>query len=285
MNDRFIGPFFVLAILSALAFCAVYWTGGDAQWEGLSLGVALLSFGAGIILWAKHFFDQTEVVSERHTVESPPEEVEEFTNSVKKGGETVTRRKFLASLGAGAVGALGLAAIFPLRSLGPAPDEHLWKTKWQRGKRLVRDTGEPVRPDTLEVGGVITVWPEGEKKHEESATLLIRVPEKDFRAREGREDWIVEGNVAYSKICTHVGCPVGLYQESTHELLCPCHQSTFNVLDGARPTFGPATRSLPQLPLGLNAEGFLIARSDYQEPVGATFWNRDRRKHYTGGEA
>ena len=81
--------------------------------------------------------------------------------------------------------------------------------------------------------------------------------------------------IAYSKICTHVGCPVGLYQADTHELLCPCHQSTFDVLDGARPRFGPATRSLPQLPLAVDGDGFLTAQSDFTEPVGPGFWNRD----------
>src|SRR5690606_26047816 len=105
---------------------------------------------------------------------------------------------------------------------------------------------------------------------------LIRVDPDELRLPPERAEWAPEGLVAYSKICTHVGCPVGLYRETTHELLCPCHQSTFDVLRGARPVFGPATRSLPQLPITIDDEGYVVAISDYTEPVGPSFWNRER---------
>ena len=131
-----------------------------------------------------------------------------------------------------------------------------------------------MRPDTLSVGGTITVFPEGAEQAGDAQVVLIRVAPGRNRPRRGRETWAPEGNVAYSKICTHVGCPVGLYQEDTHELVCPCHQSTFDVLDGARPRFGPATRPLPQLPLAVDGEGYLVAQSDFTEPVGPGFWNR-----------
>ncbi len=131
-----------------------------------------------------------------------------------------------------------------------------------------------MRPDTLSVGGTITVFPEGATQAGDSQVVLVRVAAGRNRPRRGRETWAPEGNLAYSKICTHVGCPVGLYQEDTHELVCPCHQSTFDVLDGARPNFGPATRPLPQLPLAVDGEGFLVARRDFTEAVGPGFWNR-----------
>jgi ubiquinol-cytochrome c reductase iron-sulfur subunit len=134
-----------------------------------------------------------------------------------------------------------------------------------------------VKPADLEVDGVITVWPEGHTQAADSPTLLIHYREdQGFTPAEGREDWTVDDLVAYSKLCTHVGCPVGLYQAQAGLLLCPCHQSTFDVLDGARPVFGPAARSLPQLPLALNHDGELIARGDFSGPVGPGFWDRDR---------
>ncbi|MGH7735831.1 MAG: ubiquinol-cytochrome c reductase iron-sulfur subunit, partial [Gemmatimonadales bacterium] len=83
-----------------------------------------------------------------------------------------------------------------------------------------------------------------------------------------------QGYVAYSKLCTHAGCPVGLYQDNTQQLVCPCHQSMFDVLKGAQQTFGPAPRPLPQLPLMVDAEGFLRAQRGYHEPVGPGFWER-----------
>jgi ubiquinol-cytochrome c reductase iron-sulfur subunit len=87
-------------------------------------------------------------------------------------------------------------------------------------------------------------------------------------------NWTVDGIVAYSKICTHVGCPVALYEQTTHHILCPCHQSTFDAPKGAQVIFGPAARPLPQLPITTNAEGFLVAQSDYTVPVGPSFWER-----------
>ncbi len=134
--------------------------------------------------------------------------------------------------------------------------------------------GRPVRVDTLQVGGTLTAFPLGAEKAGDSSVVLIRLASGQLRPRPGRESWSPQGYVAYSKICPHVGCPVGLYQADTQELLCPCHQSTFDVLDGARPNFGPATRSLPQLPLAIDPQGFLIAQDDFDEPVGPGFWNR-----------
>jgi ubiquinol-cytochrome c reductase iron-sulfur subunit len=170
---------------------------------------------------------------------------------------------------------LGLAALLPLRSLGPTPGNALRTTSWRAGSRALLD-GRPIRAADIVVGSVITVFPDTEA-HEDSATLLLRVDPSALQLPEGRAAWAPDGIVAYSKICTHVGCPVGLYRETTHELLCPCHQSTFDVLRGARPVFGPATRSLPQLPLRIDEEGYITAISDYAEPVGPSFWNRERR--------
>jgi ubiquinol-cytochrome c reductase iron-sulfur subunit len=137
--------------------------------------------------------------------------------------------------------------------------------------------GRPVRPGDLEVDGVVTVWPEDERGEADSPTLLIRLRAgQDFRPLPGRRDWMVADVVAYSKLCTHTGCPVGLYQAESALLLCPCHQSTFDVLDGARPVFGPAARRLPQLPLGLDDDGFLVAGGDFSAPVGPGFWDRGR---------
>ena len=102
----------------------------------------------------------------------------------------------------------------------------------------------------------------------------MRLDPDKLEVSPGREDWNVDGIVAYSKICTHVGCPVALYEQHTHHLLCPCHQSTFDVTREAKVVFGPASHPLPQLPITVNEEGFLVARSDFQEPVGPVYWER-----------
>jgi ubiquinol-cytochrome c reductase iron-sulfur subunit len=173
-----------------------------------------------------------------------------------------------------AAAALGAAAVFPIRSLGPSPGRSLQRTPWRAGTRLVGEDGDPITVEDIPLGGFLTVFPEGHVGSADGQTVLVRVDPDANRPRPGRKDWAPDGLLAYNKVCTHAGCPVGLYQAASHQLLCPCHQSAFDVLDGARPVFGPATRSLPQLPLAIDAQGYLRARSDYTEPVGPAYWNR-----------
>ena len=92
---------------------------------------------------------------------------------------------------------------------------------------------------------------------------------------EGEDSWTYEGILCFSKICTHVGCALGLYEQLTHHMLCPCHQSTFDLADNGKVIFGPAARHLPQLPIEVDDEGYIVAQSDFTEPVGPSFWERD----------
>jgi ubiquinol-cytochrome c reductase iron-sulfur subunit len=230
--------------------------------------------GVGLILWAKYLLPTAPVMGERETLGSSREEREAFEASFERGELELGRRTFLTRTLLGAVGALGLALLFPIRSLGPKPGRTLETTAWMPGARLAREDGSLVRIGDLEVGGIVTVFPENHLDADDAQVVLVRVDPAELRPRPGRATWSPEGYVAYSKICTHVGCPVGLYRQTTHSLLCPCHQSTFDVLDGARPIFGPATRSLPQLPLMVVENGILAAQRDFTEPVGPGFWNR-----------
>ena len=185
---------------------------------------------------------------------------------------------------------IGALAIFPLPAVvlfrGLAPDEdpvELFKhTMWDEGVRLTRDPdGTPIRAADVTIGSAFHVIPEGlnESSHKleekaKAAVLLMRLKPEDLTVSTGREDWNYQGIVAYSKICTHVGCPVALYEQQTHHLLCPCHQSQFDIKREAEVIFGPAKRPLPQLPITVDAEGYLVARSDFTEPVGPSFWER-----------
>ena len=177
-----------------------------------------------------------------------------------------SRRSFLSRAVLGAAALLGLSLGSMVASLGPAPGDTLRRTKWARGVRLVTSDGKPVRPVDVAVGGISTIWPEGGIAHERSAVLLIRLLQDATEPT--RLDWIVDDLVAYSKVCTHAGCPVALYRERDNALFCPCHQSTFDPTRGAVPTFGPAARALPQLPLGTDSAGYLIALDDFTDQVG-----------------
>jgi len=271
--ERRIAVAFVASTLAALGLAGVYVAGGQPQAEGALLFVALSGLGVGAVQWARQI-DDGPTAGERGELAGSEADQEAVVEEVADDVADLGRRRLLSRLLLGAVGALGLAALFPIRSLGPSPGHSLERTAWRPGRRLVDSEGHRVRPDTLTVGGTITVFPEGAVQAGDSQVVLIRLAAGRNRPRRGRETWAPDGNIAYSKICTHVGCPVGLYQEDTHELVCPCHQSTFDVLDGARPRFGPATRGLPQLPLAVDGEGFLVAQSDFTEPVGPGFWNR-----------
>ncbi len=171
-----------------------------------------------------------------------------------------------------ALGAFALVGLVPAVVLGRRPRRQ--GTAWRRGAHLVTPEGRRLRADDVAVGGVETVFPEGHVDAPESAVLLLRVNDGDVQLPPQRQGWTPHGNVAYSKICTHAGCPVALYRHATYELYCPCHQSVFAVLLGAKPTGGPAPRALPQLGLDVDRDGFLIARGDFADPVGPDEWWR-----------
>ena len=269
---------FLVAAAAAIGLGNVYWQGGQTQLEGLLLGTAAGGIGVGIVVWAKRYMPDEEATEERHPVESSEEDIAAFAADFETGEASLRgRRLLIASFGA-AIVALGGALLFPIRSLGPRPGRGLKITPYAgRTKRVVRGDGSPIRPDDISNDGVLTAFPDGHTHSADAPTLLIRYrPDQDFKAQPGREDWTVDRIVAYSKLCTHVGCPVGLYQAEEGLLLCPCHQSTFDVLDGAKPVFGPAARALPQLPLGVDDDGYLIADGDFSSPTGPGFWDRDR---------
>ncbi|MGH2746313.1 MAG: ubiquinol-cytochrome c reductase iron-sulfur subunit [Actinomycetota bacterium] len=266
---------FGTSALASLALTIVYALGGHVQAEGALLAVALGGLAAGLILWAKKLMPVGGFVEERKV--PPPESraLEEAEEAFGAGAAIVERRSFLAKmLGAAAV-ALGVAALFPIRSLGTRPGRSLFVTSWRAGLRVVDSNNVPIRVEEVPVNGVLTVFPEDHTDAADSATLLIRLPPGDYDPPPGREDWSPEGLIAFSKICTHAGCPVGLYQSDSKELFCPCHQSAFAVLQAATPTRGPATRSLPQLPLSIDGD-YIVAQGDFPVPVGPGFWNRGR---------
>jgi ubiquinol-cytochrome c reductase iron-sulfur subunit len=267
---------FTVSMAASIGLGVVYALGGQVQLEGLLLFFALGGIAVGFIVWGGKLLPQGPYIQERHPLSSGEEEQEEATEAFEEGAESLERRRLLIRLLTGAFVALGAALVFPVRSLGERPGGSLFRTAWRRGSRVVDENGRPVRPGDLDVGGVVTVFPAGNTDAADSQTLLIRLAPGQYKPRRGREDWAVDDVVAFSKVCTHAGCPVGLYEPDAHRLFCPCHQSVFAVLDGCEPRSGPATRPLPQLPLAVDAEGYLVARGDYPEPIGPGFWNRDR---------
>jgi len=258
---------------------------------GVTLGVALFSMGAGAIYWARTLMTDVEVPQDRHEYESSPEDkaeaIEEFKQGVEDSGwkqRPLIRRTLI-----GAMAVLPLPALWIMRDLGPLPGNSLRYTAWQAGELIINDNsvsldgtqGTGLKPSDIEVGTLVSARPQaalsaGDESNDlliKSAILLVRMNPSDIKSQQ-EIDWGYQGIVAFSKICTHVGCPVQLYEQQTHHMLCPCHQSTFDLSDDGRVIFGPAARSLPQLPITVNADGYLVARSDFDQPVGPSFWER-----------
>ena len=260
----------------------------NAHQLGLGLGMAISLFfiGLGAIHWAKTLMPDQEVVMQRHEFRSPEEDRKDFVDTVKEGAASsgLGRRSLIKkSLGA----ALGLSALSPillLRDLGPLPGPEQKTTNWKSGTYLVTDPGDRrIKASDLEVGSVAQVMPEFANPKDrhlddiaKDALLLIRLRPSEFNLEPDRLAMTHEGIIAFSKICSHMGCAVALYEQTTKHLLCPCHQSTFDVTRAAKVIFGPAARPLPQLDITVDGEGYLIARKPFSEPVGPSFWGREK---------
>lgn len=271
---------FLLSVAAYVAFGVAYWQNARSAVLGITIGIGFVMTGVGMVAWGKYLMPPGPFMEERHRLVATPAERARFVGDFASRGKIAVegRRTVLAKIFGAAVGVLSIVAAFPLlRSLGPLPKGGLYHTKWRKGSRLVDITGKPIHVDELIVGGAVTVFPEDDIGGAQSQTILVRAFDHLKYApatMPGRDTWGPAGYLAYSKVCTHAGCPVGLYQEQTHQLLCPCHQSLFDVLNGGEPVFGPAPRPLPQLPLMLDDRGFLRAQADYNEPIGPGFWER-----------
>jgi ubiquinol-cytochrome c reductase iron-sulfur subunit len=262
---------FGATFLAGLALLGLYIAGGQTQLEGLLLTVCLGGIGVGIVVWAQRLMPSRVHVEPRPPIATDPTRIEGLTDALTEEAG-FSRRTLLIRALIGALGGLGAALAIPVFSLGPAPGRALFETTWRAGARLMPATGEPGGVD-LPLDGVLTVFPNGDSTDPNSATLLIRVAPELLQLPEDRVGWAPDGFIAYSKICTHAGCPVGLYRASQHTLICPCHQSEFDVLRGAVPINGPAARPLPQLRIERQADGTLVALGDFSDPVGPSFWN------------
>ncbi|ROP66824.1 ubiquinol-cytochrome c reductase iron-sulfur subunit [Curtobacterium sp. PhB115] len=298
LAERQVATFFYLSIVGSVLSIAAYVAFpitddfGSVRtanlFLGLSIALALLALGLGAVYWSKSLVVDREITELRHgtrgTDATRAKAVEAFQLADKESG--FSRRKLIRNSMIGALAAFPLPGIVLVRDLAPAadPNELLRHTMWAKGTRLTKDpTGLPIKASDVTIGSVFHVIPDGMLEKEDmleekakASVLLMRLDPKDLNPSKGHENWGYDGIVAYSKICTHVGCPVALYEQQTHHLLCPCHQSTFDVSNNCEVIFGPAARPLPQLPIAIDDDGYLVAQSDFHEPVGPSFWERER---------
>lgn len=304
--ERMVAGMFVLSILGTILFVASYFlfspTGRNllaepgtlhaVKWNtlftGLGLAISVFFIGAAAVHWAKTLMPDHEMVEERHEMASTPEGQRKaaaiLTEGLQESG--IGRRPLIVTTMVGALALLPVAVLAPLSTLGPLPGNKLHHTFWKAGLRLTRDhDGTPIKASDVAMNSIFHIMPEGLNEETENyleerakaAAVIVRIDPSIGQNEESLANGH-EGILAFSKICTHVGCPVALYEQQTHHMLCPCHQSTFDVTDGAKVIFGPAHRPLPQLPIEVDAEGYLVAKGDFPEPIGPSFWDIHKEK-------
>ncbi|MDT0344677.1 cytochrome bc1 complex Rieske iron-sulfur subunit [Streptomyces litchfieldiae] len=298
-SERTVAFLFTLSMLATVGFIVSYvaipideivyiWPIGHISGLnfalGLTLAVALFCIGAGAIHWARTLMSDVEVPEERHAIEATPDVKAHVLEEFAKGAEESQfgRRKLVRNTMFGALALVPLTGLVLLRDTGPLPGNKLQHTAWKKGSLIINEsTLQPLRPEDITVGSLTQAMPEGLDPHAEdfhaeiakAAVMLVRLEPEDIKDPRSAE-WGHEGILCYSKICTHIGCPATLYEQQTHHALCPCHQSTFDLADGARVLFGPAGHPLPQLRITVNDEGFLEALGDFDEPPGPSYWER-----------
>ena len=309
--ERAIAGLFIVSILGTLGFIVAYFAidtqatmfvPGIGQTNalhtllGVTMALSLLGIGFGAVHWAKTLMPDEEEVEMRHPMRSSDEARSDFVEILGDGAETshLTRRPVIKYALGGALGLFAVPVVLPvLGGLGPLPGDDLSVSFWNGQQeedgsypnaplRLMRDPqNTPIKASEVTIGSVFHVMPEGllDLEHHvleekgKAAVLVMRLDPDDITSQK-EKDWGHQGIVAYSKICTHVGCPVGLYEQQTHHLLCPCHQSTFDVTQDCKVIFGPAKRPLPQLEITVDDEGYLISKGPFKEAVGPSFWER-----------
>jgi len=297
--ERQVATLFGISMVATVAFLVAYFAIDQNAYQfvpgiglanvsnvvlGVTLALSLLCIGLGAVHWAKTLMPDTEVAEDRHPQRSSDEARSEAVETLAAGGAAsqLARRPMIKYTLGGALGLFALPLVVQLAGgLGPLPKAELSTTFWRKGMRLMRDPAmTPIKASDVTRGSVFHVLPEGIDKSAhvleekgKAAVILISLDPALIQVPKERE-WGHEGIVAYSKICTHVGCPVGLYEQLTHHLLCPCHQSTFDVTRDCKVIFGPAHRPLPQLEITVDAEGYLVAAAPFQESVGPSFWER-----------
>lgn len=297
--EKVVAACFTFAFIAGCGFIAAYVGLGVHSVDktlrsnmalGLSLSLTLIALGLGALIWVRHLMPDVEVTEERHELRSEAKERQAFEAYFREGtgnSQFVKRPLVRRTLMLGTLPLLA-APVVLLRDMGPQPGTTLRHTVWSPGRRLlVYGTNTPITSAQFSApGSMITIVPDGYADNQDeltkAAVILIKFRPGELqiptryagKTLVGTMNWTVDNIVAYSKICTHVGCPVALYEQTTHHILCPCHQSTFDAARGAEVIFGPAARPLPQLPLTVDSSGYLVAKSDFTQPPGPSFWER-----------
>lgn len=243
------------ALVVALAVAASV-MGFLGRWGYAVAGFAAAVFAAGAAVAARGKSDPATNREIRH-----------------QKGPGMERRRLLMGLGALGAGLVAALVVVPSARQAGRAAARLRDSGWEAGIPLVDSDGRRIPAEAIVPGALFTVYPEGRLGDSLGQAILVGVEPERIRLPEERSTWAPEGVLAYSKLCTHMACPVGLYQQQFGTVVCPCHQAVFDLLVGGQVLTGPARRPLPQLPIATEAEGHLVASGDFSDFVGTGFWS------------
>jgi Rieske Fe-S protein len=167
-----------------------------------------------------------------------------------------SRRKFLKRLIWLSTAAFTVAFALPALALKTLSQKH---TSVASGEPIVYaaggGTGQPIKADDVQLTKPVQGFPQG-NTDQENLIELVRIGEGN------------DGLVAFSAICTHLGCTVLAQLTDKGYIPCPCHGSMFDPKDGAKVVGGPANRPLPSLPIAVDDQGVVRANGGFSGPVG-----------------
>ena len=206
-------------------------------------------------------------------------------------------------IGRSLLGALGLVAL-PVSSLladlGPWPTkkcvaETIETTIWDEGIRLVNDvTYEPIKAER-DRDRPAGQRPAGEPA---GATTAPSSRSRRPRPRSSSSGWTRTRSRSPTRARTGTSAASSATPRSapTSAARSACGSSrptTCSAPATSRPSTwvtpawwssDPAARSLPQLPITIDAEGYLVARSGFTVPTGPSYFERDSRNDFKEGD-
>lgn len=193
-----------------------------------------------------------------HTPPSPDDATRaEMRVQQETEAETQSRRQFLRWLIRASYGAFALAFALPALGLRTLTRE----TKAvSAGDTLVYAStdriGIPINANDLRPGTPVQAFPADKTTDTDNLIELVQLSDDPSSI------------VAYSAICTHLGCTVLARLTDQGYIPCPCHGSQFNPANDAAVVHGPANRPLPSLPIRVESDGTITATGTFSGKVG-----------------
>lgn len=187
----------------------------------------------------------------------------------------LTRRKFTFGIVLASVAAAFGSLLATLKVLSPAKQGGGYVATVVAGDGLVYaeggNAGQVIQASAMKVGDATLAYPSGKSSNPANLVQLIRLEQSSFKPPV-RMELTDQGFVAYSAICTHLGCTVSWMKNERSPAAsvteCFCHNSVFDPAAGAKVLGGPAPIPLAQVGIKVSNEGTIVFTGGFTGPIG-----------------